>query len=65
MYLKVRDTDFHGCRLKNLLEILLGIFYIAANLVIALESEDETKICEIPLLNSESRILMQVIKEGS
>ena len=48
-----------------MLEILLGIFYIAANLVIALESEDETKICEIPLLNSESRILMQVIKEGS
>ena len=53
------STYYYTFMLKNILEIIMGILYIVANIIIGVESQDETKICEIPLLNKETIILMQ------
>ena len=53
------STYYYTFMSKNILEIVMGIIYIVVNVVIAMESQDETKICQIPLLNKDSSILMQ------
>ena len=60
--------------LKNVIEISLGILFIIANILIALNSkvcgryiflaflflfQDEVKLCEIELINRDSSIVMQ------
>ena len=57
------STYYYTFMLKNMIEIIMGIFYIVANFIIGLESQDETKICEIPLLNKETIILMKCRKK--
>ena len=53
------NTYYYTFMLKNVLEIFMGILYIIADVIIGLESQDETKICEIPLMNKDTTILMQ------
>merc|ERR1719186_1421056 len=45
--------------IKNVLEILMAVIFITINILIGVDAQDKTGICEIDFLNKETKLIMQ------